>query len=153
MALAEIADVEQGPARVDELARRRRGRGGRRNAAAARGEEDRGSTNDDDALNHVASFAPACGRPSTQPAKAGEARYTAKDEGRAKFAAQVARVMDSIDLKRRLTKKERGELEALMRVRDPQCAGAMECSITRLHGFLTSVVSGPMVVPLSLIHI
>ena len=34
-----------------------------------------------------------------------------------------------------------------MRVRDPQCAGAMECSITRLHGFLTSVVSGPMVVP------
>jgi yecA family protein len=55
--------------------------------------------------------------------------------------------MDSIDLKRRLTKKERGELEALMRVRDPQCAGAMECSIARLHGFLTNVVSGPMVVP------
>jgi uncharacterized protein len=46
-----------------------------------------------------------------------------------------------------LTKKERDELESLMDVRDPRSAGAMQGSITRVHGFLTSVVSGPMVVP------
>lgn len=52
-----------------------------------------------------------------------------------------------MDLKRRLTKKERDELENLMGVRDPYFAGPMQGSITRVHGFLTSIESGPMVVP------
>jgi uncharacterized protein len=52
-----------------------------------------------------------------------------------------------MDLKGRLTKKERDELEALMEVRDPHFTGPMQGSITRVHGFLTSVVSGPVVVP------
>jgi uncharacterized protein len=52
-----------------------------------------------------------------------------------------------MDLKRRLTKKERDELENLMEVRDPHFAGPMQGSITRVHGFLTSIISGPMVVP------
>jgi len=52
-----------------------------------------------------------------------------------------------MDLKRRLTKKERDELEDLMEVRDPHFSGPMQGSITRVHGFLTSIVSGPMVVP------
>jgi uncharacterized protein len=52
-----------------------------------------------------------------------------------------------MELKRRLTKKERDELEALMELRDPHFAGPMQGSITCVHGFLTSVVSGPMVTP------
>jgi uncharacterized protein len=52
-----------------------------------------------------------------------------------------------MDLKRRLTQKERDKLELLMDVRDPHCTGPMQCSITRVHGFLTSVVSGPIVLP------
>ncbi|HZZ00845.1 MAG TPA: UPF0149 family protein [Candidatus Baltobacteraceae bacterium] len=52
-----------------------------------------------------------------------------------------------MDLKRRLTKKERDELEGLMEVRDPHFAGPMQGSITRVHGFLTSIVSGPIVMP------
>ncbi len=50
-------------------------------------------------------------------------------------------------LKRRLTKKERDEFEALMEVRDPLFTGPMQGSITRVHGFLTSILSGPMVMP------
>ena len=52
-----------------------------------------------------------------------------------------------MDLNRRLATKERDELEALMEVRDPHLTGPMQGSITRVHGFLTSIVSGPMVVP------
>ena len=52
-----------------------------------------------------------------------------------------------MDLKRRLTKEERDELESLMDVRDPTFAGPMQGSVTRVHGFLTSVVSGPIIVP------
>jgi hypothetical protein len=52
-----------------------------------------------------------------------------------------------MDLKRRLTKKERDEFEALMEVRDPLFTGPMQGSITRVHGFLTSIASGPMVMP------
>jgi len=52
-----------------------------------------------------------------------------------------------MDLKSRLSKEERDELEALMEARDPSFAGPMQGSITRVHGFLTSVVSGPMIVP------
>jgi uncharacterized protein len=52
-----------------------------------------------------------------------------------------------MDLNRRLGKKERDELEALMEVRDPHFMGPMQGSITRVHGFLTSIISGPMVVP------
>jgi len=47
----------------------------------------------------------------------------------------------------RLTQKERDEFEALMEARDPGFAGPMQGSITRTHGFLTSVISGPMVLP------
>ncbi|HKU81279.1 MAG TPA: UPF0149 family protein [Candidatus Tumulicola sp.] len=52
-----------------------------------------------------------------------------------------------MDLQRRLTKKERDELESLMELRDPAFAGPMQGSITRVHGFLTSVISGPVIVP------
>jgi uncharacterized protein len=52
-----------------------------------------------------------------------------------------------MDLKGRVTKKERNEFEAMMEVRDPHFAGPMQGSITRVHGFLTSIVSGPMIVP------
>jgi uncharacterized protein len=52
-----------------------------------------------------------------------------------------------MDLAVRLSKNERDELEALMEERDPGFAGPMQGSITRVHGFLTSVVSGPMIVP------
>lgn len=53
----------------------------------------------------------------------------------------------STDLKARLSKKERDEFEALLEVRDPDFAGPMQGSITRVHGFLTSVISGPMIPP------
>lgn len=52
-----------------------------------------------------------------------------------------------MDLRTRLPEKERDELEALMEARDPGLAGPMQGSITRVHGFLTSVLSGPMVAP------
>jgi len=52
-----------------------------------------------------------------------------------------------MDLNSRLSEKERTELETLMEARDPGFAGPMQGSITRVHGFLTSIVSGPMVVP------
>ncbi len=42
----------------------------------------------------------------------------------------------------RLSKKQRDELEALMEARDP--AGPLADTITRLHGFFTSVVSSPI---------
>lgn len=45
----------------------------------------------------------------------------------------------------RLSAKQRDELEALMEARNPD--GLLAATITRLHGFLASVVSGPMVVP------
>jgi hypothetical protein len=34
-----------------------------------------------------------------------------------------------------------------MEVRDPSLDGPMQGSITRVHGLLTSIVSGPMVMP------
>ncbi len=52
-----------------------------------------------------------------------------------------------MDLKRHLTQKERDELESLMEARDPHFTGPMQGSITRVHGFLTSIVSGPIVPP------
>jgi len=52
-----------------------------------------------------------------------------------------------MELRRRLSKRERDELEALMEVRDPNLCGPMQGSITRVHGFLASLISGPMVVP------
>jgi uncharacterized protein len=60
---------------------------------------------------------------------------------------EALRKNPAIDLKRRVSKKERDELEALMDVRDPALSGPMQGSITRVHGFLTSVISGPMIVP------
>jgi uncharacterized protein len=53
----------------------------------------------------------------------------------------------TVDLKSRLSHKERDELETLMDVRDPSLVGPMQGSITRVHGLLTSIVSGPMVMP------
>lgn len=50
-----------------------------------------------------------------------------------------------MDIKSRLSAKERDELESLTEMRNPD--GPLAGTITRLHGFLTSVVSGPMVVP------
>jgi uncharacterized protein len=61
------------------------------------------------------------------------------EEGRAKRRI--------VDLNGPLTAKERAELESLMAVRDPDCTGPMEWLITRVHGFLTSVLSGPMILP------
>jgi uncharacterized protein len=52
-----------------------------------------------------------------------------------------------VDLKARLSKKERDQLEMLMEARDPGLAGPMQGSITRVHGFLTSIACGPMVMP------
>ncbi len=52
-----------------------------------------------------------------------------------------------MDLRSRLSRQERDELETLMDVRDPSLAGPMQGSITRVHGFLTSVASGPIVMP------
>jgi uncharacterized protein len=52
-----------------------------------------------------------------------------------------------VDLRSRLSQQERDELEKLMDVRDPSLDGPMQGSITRVHGFLTSIVSGPMVMP------
>jgi uncharacterized protein len=48
---------------------------------------------------------------------------------------------------RRLSKKQRDDLEALMELRDPSLSGPLQASITRLHGFFTSVVSGPLILP------
>ncbi|MEO6913359.1 MAG: UPF0149 family protein [Candidatus Baltobacteraceae bacterium] len=45
----------------------------------------------------------------------------------------------------RISKRERNKLESLMESRYPD--GPLDASISRLHGFLTCVVSGPMVVP------
>jgi uncharacterized protein len=52
-----------------------------------------------------------------------------------------------VDLRSRLSGQERDELETLMEVRDPSLDGPMQGSITRVHGLLTSIVSGPMVMP------
>ena len=52
-----------------------------------------------------------------------------------------------MDLKARLSKKERDQLEVLMEARDPGLAGPMQGSITGVHGFLTSIACGPMVMP------
>jgi uncharacterized protein len=46
---------------------------------------------------------------------------------------------------RRLSKKQRNDLEALMEFRDPALTGPLQASATRLHGFLTSVISGPQI--------
>jgi yecA family protein len=55
--------------------------------------------------------------------------------------------MDSRRRARRLSSKERKELESLMALRDPHFEGALAGSVPALHGFLTSVVSGPPVQP------
>lgn len=55
--------------------------------------------------------------------------------------------MDSGTKVRRLSSKERKELESLMALRDPHFEGALAGSVPALHGFLTSVVSGPPVQP------
>lgn len=55
--------------------------------------------------------------------------------------------MDSPTRTRRLSSKERTELESLMALRDPHLEGALAGSVPALHGFLTSVVSGPPVQP------
>ena len=52
-----------------------------------------------------------------------------------------------MDLRSRLSRQERDEIETLMDVRDPSLDGPMQGSITRVHGLLTSIVSGPMVMP------
>ena len=46
---------------------------------------------------------------------------------------------------RRLSQKERKRLEDLMELRDPHFEGPIQASATRLHGFLTAIVSGPVV--------
>jgi len=50
-----------------------------------------------------------------------------------------------VKLSKALSARERDELESLMESRSPD--GAMGASITRLHGFLTNIVSGPPVRP------
>jgi hypothetical protein len=52
-----------------------------------------------------------------------------------------------VDLRSRLFQQERDELETLMDVRDPSLDGPMQGSITRVHGLLTSIVSGPILMP------
>jgi uncharacterized protein len=54
-------------------------------------------------------------------------------------------IMEPRKRPRRLSKKERDALETLMELRDPTYAGPLQASITRLHGFLTSTISGPLV--------
>ncbi len=53
----------------------------------------------------------------------------------------------AMDLKRRLTEKELDELGSLMATRDPDSMGPMQASVTQVHGFLTCIVSGPIVMP------
>jgi uncharacterized protein len=53
----------------------------------------------------------------------------------------------AVDLRARLSKKEQDQLEMLMEARDPGLDGPMQGSITRVHGFLTSIACGPMVMP------
>lgn len=50
-----------------------------------------------------------------------------------------------MDVRTPLTAKERDQLEALMEAKNPD--GPIAASITRLHGFFSSVVSGPMILP------
>jgi uncharacterized protein YecA (UPF0149 family) len=52
-----------------------------------------------------------------------------------------------VDLKARLSKKERDQLEMLMEARDPGHDGPMHSSLPRVHGFLTAIACGPMVMP------
>lgn len=52
-----------------------------------------------------------------------------------------------MDLKAGLSQKERDQLEGLMDVRDPGLDGPMQGSISRVHGFLTAIACGPMVMP------
>jgi uncharacterized protein len=52
-----------------------------------------------------------------------------------------------VDLKARLSKKERDQLEMLMEARDPGHDGPMHCSLPRVQGFLTAIACGPMVMP------
>ncbi len=52
-----------------------------------------------------------------------------------------------MDLNARLARRERDELESLMDMRGPGLDGPMQGSVTRVHGLLTSIVSGPMVMP------
>jgi len=52
-----------------------------------------------------------------------------------------------VDSKARLSKKERDQLEMLMEARDPGLDGPMQGSIPRVHGFLTSIACGPLVMP------
>lgn len=52
-----------------------------------------------------------------------------------------------MNVRRRLSKRERDKLEALMEIRDPSGSGYLKGSVTFLHGFLTSIVSGPVIAP------
>jgi uncharacterized protein len=52
-----------------------------------------------------------------------------------------------VNLKARLSKKERDQLEMLMEARDPGHDGPLHCSLPRVHGFLTAIACGPMVMP------
>ncbi len=54
---------------------------------------------------------------------------------------------DVMDMQRRLSRRERDKLEALMNVRDPSGSGHLKGSLTFLHGFLTSIISGPIILP------
>lgn len=47
----------------------------------------------------------------------------------------------------RLSAGERDELEALMELRDPSFSGPMRASVTRVHGFLTSIISASTAMP------
>jgi uncharacterized protein len=51
------------------------------------------------------------------------------------------------DLATPISLQERDELEELMAVRDPDRESPIAGSFFRLHGFLTSIVSGPVIVP------
>jgi yecA family protein len=53
--------------------------------------------------------------------------------------------MDSRRRTRRLSSDERKELESLMALRDPHFDGVLAGSVPALHGFLTSLISGPAV--------
>jgi len=76
-------------------------------------------------------------RVAIAPHRANRAPQRGKKKARSKTRA--------MGIAARLSAKQRDELEALMDARNPD--GLLAATITRLHGFLTSVVSGPMVVP------
>ncbi len=65
----------------------------------------------------------------------------------ARYGFREQRPTRAADSKRHLSRDECDELEALMQRRDPACSGPMHGSITCLHGFLTCVISGPLILP------